>query len=55
MTSCDVNDTTIVLNFRLEFVQGDQVIVHNNQKANQLPGTKVTKKYFGPITVVEER
>ena len=43
----------LFLNFRSEFEQGDQVIVHNIKKAKRLPGTKEAKKYLGPYTVEE--
>ena len=43
----------LFLNFRSEFEQGDEVIVHNIKKAKRLPGTKEAKKYLGPYTVEE--
>ena len=42
---------SLFLNFKSEFEQGDQVIIHNIKKAMQLPGTKEAKKYLGPYTV----
>ena len=44
---------SLFLNFRSEFGQGDQVIVHNIKKAEWLLGTKEAKKYFWPYTVEE--
>ena len=44
---------SLFLNFRSEFEQGDEVIVHNIKKAKRLPGTKEAKKYLGPYTVEE--
>ncbi|KAI6655806.1 hypothetical protein LOD99_1948 [Oopsacas minuta] len=34
-----------------EFVEGDEVLVHNLKKAKRLPGTKDAKKYLGPYTI----
>ncbi|KAI6646825.1 hypothetical protein LOD99_9154 [Oopsacas minuta] len=36
---------------RSEFVEGDEVLVHNIKKAKRLPGTKDAKKYLGPYTI----
>ncbi|KAI6660753.1 hypothetical protein LOD99_10260 [Oopsacas minuta] len=38
---------------RSEFVEEDEVLVHNIKKAKRLPGTKDTKKYLGPYTIEE--
>ena len=37
---------SLFFNFRSEFEQGDQVIVHNIKKVKLLPGTKEAKKYL---------
>ena len=44
---------SLFLNFRSEFEQGDQVIVHNIKNAKRVPGTKEAKKYSRPYTVEE--
>ena len=44
---------SLFLNFRSEFEQGNQVIMHNIKKAKRFPGTKEAKKYLGPYTVEE--
>ncbi|KAI6661836.1 hypothetical protein LOD99_9790 [Oopsacas minuta] len=36
---------------RSEFVEGDEVLVHNIKKAKRHPGTKDAKKYLGPYTI----
>ena len=46
-------NNVLFLNFRSEFEQGDQVIMHNIKKAKRLPGTKEAKKYLGPYTIEE--
>ncbi|KAI6655698.1 hypothetical protein LOD99_1838 [Oopsacas minuta] len=38
---------------RSEFVEGDEVLVHNIKKAKRLPGTKDAKKYLGAYTIEE--
>ena len=44
---------SLFFNLRSEFEEGDQVIVHNFNKANPLPGIKEAKGYLGPYTVEE--
>ncbi|KAI6655338.1 hypothetical protein LOD99_2173 [Oopsacas minuta] len=38
---------------RSEFVEGDEVLVHNIKKAKRFPGTKDAKKYLGPYMIEE--